>query len=84
MEENCFNPLDSLICDYIRGDIEFDEIFEFCLELEPNERNKAMLIECIMYYDIQEIYDTLLGKFGHLLTAREKREYRRRYKKVFG
>lgn len=76
--------LDELINSYIDEEIEFDEVLDFCDELEPTEENKKMLLEAILCFDIVELYETLFCKFDHLLTDEERAFYREKYKRAFG
>lgn len=75
--------LDELIHQYMNDEIEFDEIIEFCDDLEPNSNNQKMLIGCIDCYDIEILYVTLFDKFSNLLSDEEKIKYRERFSKTF-
>lgn len=75
--------LDELIHKYMNDEIGFDEIVEFCDNLEPNVQNKKMLIDCIDCYDIEVLYEMLFDKFKGLLLPEERVKYKSRFKKTF-
>ena len=75
--------IDELIHQFMDDEIEFDEIIEFCDNLEPNSNNKTMLVACIDCYDIEILYVTLFDKFSKLLSDEEKIKYRERFSKTF-
>lgn len=75
--------LDELIHRYMDDEAKFDEIVEFCDELEPNSGNKQMLLDCIDCFDIDVLYETLFNKFGGFLSAEEKAKYKEKLSKAF-
>lgn len=75
--------LDELIHQYMDDEIEFDEIIEFCDNLEPSIKNKKMLMDSIDCYDIEILYVTLFGKFKDTLSIEETKKYRDRFMKTF-
>lgn len=75
--------LEDIICNYMDGIAEFDDIVDFCDGMEPNEENKQMLIECMGSFDIGVLYETLFDKFEDLLTAEETEKYRKKFSELF-
>ena len=75
--------LDELIHQYMDDEIEFDEIIEFCDNLEPSIKNKKMLMDSIDCYDIEVLYETLFDRFSNLLSDEEKIKCRERFSKTF-
>ena len=75
--------LEDIICNYMDGIAEFDDIVDFCDGMELNEENKQMLIECMGSFDIGVLYETLFDKFEDLLTAEETEKYRKKFSELF-
>ena len=75
--------LDELIHQYMNDEIKFDEIIEFCDNLEPSCKSKKMLTDCIDCYDIDVLYETLFDKFSYLLSDEGKIKCRERFSKTF-
>ena len=84
MKKYLGDVLDELLHKYIDDEIEFDEIVDFCADLEPNAQNKQVLIETIDCFDIEFLYETLFGRFIDFLTPEEKIKYEKRVEKIFG
>ena len=75
--------LDEIISMYIDGKVDFDILADFCLDMDVTKENKKLLMQSILCYDIDVLYETLFVRFADLLTKAEEKKCRERFLKVF-
>ena len=64
-------------------EIDYTVLVDYCFDLEATEKNKAELMGCIEWFDIELLYRVLLTDFDHLLSGEERKYYIEKYNGLF-